>query len=287
VQGAFAETIHSIGYVPRGISDASLDDRYREIRSTPGTEFSVMEPIQYWCDLIASGLLPSQVKVLGIDGGRISASEYKIALALGASVGLLEGSGREAKKLRHNRQWRTARGLLCLPADSYIIEEFAMPHPPQLASSDRERLARTIHTAYCERERGVTTADDPSIAPWNTLLSYLKQSSRAQANRIFEKVQRIGYTVEKCSERTTPVIEFTSEELDIMAQMEHARWVVERLNGGWAPAATRDTRHKKSPYFVPWSELPERVKDNERAKVRDIPRLLSEIGLQVCKAGDA
>jgi hypothetical protein len=286
-QNAFPETIYSIGYVPRGVRGVPLDDRYREIRHTPGTDFSVMESIQYWCDLIASGLLPSEVKVLGIDGGPISASEYKMALALGASVGLLEGSGREAKKLRHNRQWRTAPGLLCLPADPYIIEEFAKPHPAQLDTRERERLAQVIHAAYRASEQGVTTVDDPSIAPWDELLSYLKHSNRAQADRIVEKVQRIGYDVEKRSGSTAPVREFTPTELDVMAQMEHGRWVVERLNGGWAHAAARDARHKKSPYFVPWRELTEDVKDKERAKVRTIPRLLSEIGLQLCKAGES
>jgi hypothetical protein len=147
VQEAFPESIHTIGYVPRGVKGVPLDDRYREIRLTSESDFSVMEVIQYWCDLVTSGVLPSQVKVFGIDGGSISASEYKMALALGASVALLEGSGREAKKLRHNRHWRASRGLVCIPTDSYIIGEFVKPHSQQLDTADRERLARVIHDA--------------------------------------------------------------------------------------------------------------------------------------------
>ena len=287
VQEAFPESIHAIGYVPRGVTDTPLDDRYREIRLTPNSDFSVMEAIQYWCDLVASGVLPSQAKVLGIDGGSISASEYKMALALGTPVALLEGSGRQAKKLRHNRHWRASRGLVCVPADSYIIEEFVKPHPHQLDTADRERLARAIHDAYRERERGITTADDPSIAPWDELPSYLKHSNRAQADRIFEKVERIGYTVEKrATGSAAPVTDFTPEELTVMAQMEHGRWVVERLNGGWMPGSRRDVLHKISPYFVPWRALPEYVKDEERKMVRNIPTLLDTIGLQVCKTGD-
>jgi hypothetical protein len=285
VQEAFPESIHAIGYVPRGITHTPLDDRYREIRLTPYADFSVMEVIQYWCDLVASGVLPSQVKVFGIDGGPISASEYKMALALGAPVALLEGSGREAKMLQHNRHWRASQGLVCISADSYIIEEFITPHPQRLDTADRERLARAIHYAYRERERGVTTADDPSTAPWDELPSYLKHSNRAQADRIFEKVERIGYTVEKRT-GATPVTDFTPEELTVMAQMEHGRWVVERLNGGWMPGSGRDVRHKISPYLVPWRALPEYVKDKERTTVRNIPTLLDAIGLQVGKTGD-
>ena len=236
---------------------------------------------------MASGVLPSQVKVFGIDGGSISANEYKMALALGASVALLEGSGREAKKLRHNRHWRASQGLVCIPADSYIIEEFIKPHPQQLDTADRERLARAIHEAYRERERGVTSDDDPSMMPWDELPSYLKHSNRAQADRIFEKVERIGYAVEKrTSGSPAPVTDFTPEELNVMAHMEHGRWVVERLNGGWMRGSGRDVRHKVSPYFVPWRALPEYVKDRERKTVRNIPTLLDAIGLQVGKTGN-
>jgi hypothetical protein len=243
-----------------------------------------MEAIQYWCDLILSGVPPGHVRVFGIDGGSISASEYKMALSLGASVALLEGSGREAKKLRRNRNWRSAQGLVCVPADSNIIEEFIKPHPPRLDAAQRERLARAIHEGYRERERGFTTADDPSIAPWDELPSFLKHSNRAQADRILEKVERIGYAVERRTRGSaTPVTEFTVHELNVMAQMEHGRWVVERLNGGWMLGSTRDVRHKMSPFFVSWRALPEYVKEKERQTVRNIPTLLATIGLQICK----
>ncbi len=176
---------------------------------------------------------------------------------------------------------------MCVPADSYIIEEFIKPHPQQLDTADRERLARVIHEAYRARKRGVTTADDPSMAPWDELPSYLKHSNRAQADRIFEKVEHIGYTVEKrTGGSAAPVTDFTSEELNVMAQMEHGRWVLERLNGGWMPGSGRDIRHKISPYFVPWHDLPEHVKDQERQMMRNIPTLLDAIGLQVCETGD-
>jgi hypothetical protein len=282
VQEAYPTSIHSIGYVPRDMTEVPIDDRYREIRHTPGAEFSAMEVIQYWCDLIASGVPPTHVKVFGIDGGSISASEYKMALALGASVALLQGSGREAKKIRNNRQWRDSRGLVCIPVDPYVIEEFANPHPVQLDPPNRERLARVIHEKYRDREQDLTAADDPAIASWDGLPSYLRHSNRAQADRVCEKIQRIGYSIEQSGNKT-PVTEFTSEELDIMAQMEHGRWVIERLDAGWTPGPRRDVRQKISPYFVPWTALSEGLKDKERQMVRNIPKLLATIGLQVCK----
>jgi RyR domain len=282
LQEARPESIHSIGYVPRDVTEVPIDDRYREIRYTLGAEFSAMEVIQYWCDLISSGVPPAHVKVFGIDGGAISASEYKMALALGASVALLQGSGREAKKIRNNRQWRASRGLVCVPADPYVIEEFIKPHPVQLDPSDRERLARVIHEEYRDSEQDLTTEDDPAIASWAELPSYLRYSNRAQADRVCEKIQRIGYAIEKSGNKK-PVTEFTPQEVDIMAQMEHGRWIIERLDAGWIPGPRRDVRQKISPYFVQWTALSEDVKEKERQMVRNIPKLLATIGLQVCK----
>jgi RyR domain/SLOG in TRPM, prokaryote len=283
VQEACPESIHAIGYVPRDMTEVPIDDRYREIRHTPGAEFSALEVIQYWCDLIASGVPPAHVKVFGIDGGSISASEYKMALALGASVALLQGSGREAKKIRHNRQWRDSRGLVCIPVDPYVIEEFAKPHPVQLDPPNRERLARVIHEEYRDNEKDLIAADDPAVASWEELPSYLRHSNRAQADRVCEKIQRIGYAIEKSGTKT-PVTEFTAEELDIMAQMEHGRWVIERLDAGWQPGPRRDVRQKISPYFVSWTALSEDLKNKERQIVRDIPKLLATIDLYIYKA---
>ena len=282
VQEAFPETIHSIGFVPRDAAEVPIDDRYREIRYTQGADFSAMEPIQYWCDLITSGVRPQHVRVFGIDGGPISASEYKMALALGVSVALLEGSGREAKAIRHNRQWRASPGLICVPVDPYVIEEFAKPHPVRLDPAVRERLARAIHAAYRETELDLTTPDDPAITAWDDLPDYLRQSNRVQADRLCEKVHRVGYRVDTCGS-AAPVATFTREELDIMAQMEHGRWVVERLEGAWTLERGRDVRQRISPYLAPWQALSEDVKDKEREMVRAIPKLFAEIGYQVSK----
>jgi len=285
VQEAYPESIHAIGYVPGNMTGAPVDDRYYEIRRTSGAKFSALEAIQYWCDLISSGVPPGHVKVFGIGGGSISASEYKMALALGASVALLEGSGREAKKIRHNRQWRTLSGLLCVPTDPFIIEEFVKPHPVQLDPPNRERLARAIHEAYGESERDPAVANGPAITSWEELPTHLRDSNRAQADRVFEKIQRIGHTIEKCGDKTR-VAQFSAEELDIMAQMEHGRWVIERLKSGWTQGPQRNISQKVSPYFVAWSMLSEDAKDKERKIVSNIPKLLASIGLQVCKKCD-
>ncbi len=105
------EAVTTVGYLPEFLpADATVDHRYDELRRTDGHGFSPAEPLQNWVDLVASGIRPDTVRVLGINGGRIAAVEYRIALALGATVGLVADSGREAGRLLSEERWSGQRG---------------------------------------------------------------------------------------------------------------------------------------------------------------------------------
>jgi len=91
--------VRSIGYLPGKSSKASgkmVDHRYSEHRHTGGADFSSLDLITFWEDYLAGGGDPAWVKLIGYNGGDVASSEYMIALALGAKVGLIAGSGREA-----------------------------------------------------------------------------------------------------------------------------------------------------------------------------------------------
>ncbi len=99
--------VSSIGYVPRNkASDIPLDERYTEIRQTSGKEFSILEGLQYWFDLLKSNIAPKNVKLIGVNGGNISALEYGMAIAFGAQVGILDQSGRAASNFIHDPLWQ-------------------------------------------------------------------------------------------------------------------------------------------------------------------------------------
>jgi hypothetical protein len=119
-QQTYPNTIRTVGYVPKTKTDF-LDKRYNEIRFTDGEKFSPIEPLQYWIDILASGIKSSDVKLLGIDGGRISAIEYRTALALGAQVAIVKGSGMEADKLLLDNDWNNSKNLISMPNDPKTV----------------------------------------------------------------------------------------------------------------------------------------------------------------------
>ncbi len=75
--------------------------------------------------------------------------------------------------------------------------------------------------------------------------------------------------------------EFTPEEVELLAEMEHERWVLEREADGWTYGETRDVDAKISPHLRPWDELTEEVKEYDRETVRGIPEFLAKAGFEV------
>jgi ppGpp synthetase/RelA/SpoT-type nucleotidyltranferase len=128
IQVAFPKSISSIGYIPATLPEGTeIDKRYKLTRITEGGNFSALEPLQYWFDVVASAMQPAKVKLLGIGGGKISAFEYRLALTLGASVGVVESSGREAARLFSDPHWKNSKNLKQLTDNVESVRSFILP----------------------------------------------------------------------------------------------------------------------------------------------------------------
>ena len=168
-----------------------------------------------------------------------------------------------------------------LPADAIIMKAFKESDSPKLAPGLRDTIARATHEEYRRTQAANAQGEELSIAEWDKLPDYLKESNRQQADNIIEKVQQIGCTVHKVTGRDVILTAFTKEEVEVLAEKEHARWNVERLLNGWKFGAKKDILKKTTPYLVGWSELPNPVKEKDRRIVRNIPGLLATVGLEI------
>ena len=114
----------TIGYLPGNVGNEQIDYRYTLERRTDGADFSVLEPLTFWDDVAAAGCDPRDVRLIGFNGGAIAGSEYRIALALGAQVGIVVGTGRAADTLLTDPLWTEHPRLLRLH-DPVDIARFA------------------------------------------------------------------------------------------------------------------------------------------------------------------
>ncbi len=279
----YRKAIRTLGYLPRPPlpPDARRDSRYSSIRRTEGKGFSPLEPLQAWIDILASGLRPSQVKVLGINGGQIAWAEYRIGLALGAKVGVIEGSGREAQKLLPDDAWGGLKNLLALPAESKTVRAFIGTGSKRMPPEMRDIMAKAIHEKFRETKARNLHSDDPSMADWRILKENLKESNRQQADDHLNKLRAIKCTVREVTDYEITEKKFSEKDINTMAELEHARWNIERLLDGWKYGEKKDVEKKISPYLVAWKDLPEDVKDWDRKAVENIPAILKLVGLEV------
>ena len=139
--GSPAETV---GYRPGSMPVSEVSDpRYSTLIATEGHGFSPREPLQYWADFLASGVKPGDVKVLGADGGRISALEYMMALAFGATVAIVEPPSGSASVLCQDPEWKMNRGLIRLPNDAMTLRAFVNPPRTTVPAEEVESRGAT------------------------------------------------------------------------------------------------------------------------------------------------
>jgi ppGpp synthetase/RelA/SpoT-type nucleotidyltranferase len=265
-----------IGYLPRNLPyDQQKDDRYTALVPSDGAGYGAGDALQYWTDLLLAGVRPADVRVLGIDGGRIAAFEYRLALALGAPVGILEPATRATAALKEDCDWVADPNLIRLPNDPMTLRAFLTTPSPALSSEEVDALARRIHENFLAKDRYKSL--DPVMKPWDELKEDLRGSNRSQAIRAAGFLERIGYRVEHSNDPINPA-KLMAEEVEALAEMEHGRWVVERLRSGWRYDSKRDPAKKLSPYLVGWTHLSEEVKEYDRDAVQVWPALLAEAG---------
>ena len=148
-----------------------------------------------------------------------------------------------------------------------------------------EILARAIHEDYVrrQREQGTPPEDNPSMVGWDALAETLRRSNRDQAADIGRKLQAVGCEMAASSPGEGEPFEFTLEEVELLARMEHERWWRDREADGWTFGPVKDVEKKTSPYLVPYDELTEDVKEMDRDAVRGIPSFLAEVGFVVVR----
>ncbi len=279
--GSGRKQFQLIGYLPkrlpRGVSAHGGYDRIIEV----GDDFLPDQTLHIWKDILAAGGIPREVLLLGCGGDPLSAVEYRVALCLGASIGLVSGIGGTADELLQDPLWSSVPGLYPLPPDRMTVRAFVNPGSRPYESHVLEAMAEEIHARYVASN----TRDLPAnLKPWKKLDPSFKEANLEQAAYAVNILKAAGLGIRRADD---PVVfdkrNFTPEEVEYMAELEHGRWNVERLKNGWRLGA-RDDAKKLHDCLVPWRELsdgPDGVKIYDRRAVTDFPVILAKAKLEV------
>lgn len=165
------------------------------------------------------------------------------------------------------------RGLMRAAREAHAVDDVSA-----------ESLARSvIYPAWVAQCRA--QGREPEYASFDEQPELLQASNLDQARDIPAKVRALGYRIVPAADvpEEECVDAFEPEEVEILARLEHVRWIEERLRHGWIYGAVRDDERRIHPDLVPYDELTERSKDYDRQAVVQIPGILAAAGLAICR----
>jgi hypothetical protein len=156
-----------------------------------------------------------------------------------------------------------------------------------------EKLAEAAHEVFCEglREQGYIYGPqtDPegkthnSLKPYQDLPEYEKESNRDNVRDIANKLAAVGYVMVPARSNEPP-FDFPGDDLEFLAELEHQRWMKEKINAGWKYAPSTEKEEKLHSALLEWDELPEGEKGKDRALIQQIPNILAKAGYAIVKS---
>jgi len=114
---------------------------------------------------------------------------------------------------------------------------------------------------------------------WHQLTEEGRSQFLVQSRFLLSMLDIAGYNVSGATERDTLYV-FSADVLDLLSKLEHDRWSRERIDEGWR-FGKRDAENRRTPYLLPWEDMPEEVRNYDREVVRNLPELLSKTGYTI------
>ena len=165
---------------------------------------------------------------------------------------------------------------------------------PSILLRNVEKLAIQIHQQYIdtttyqyEEKKANGELDDDLIEKYeglvsfNELSSHLKIANIRQARSIPSKLRIIGCELANKNDPREEITEFTQEEVNDLAMLEHDEWCEEKIKQGWVYGEERDDEKMIHNYLVPWDDLSPEIQQYDIDPILNIPKLVQSVGLKI------
>lgn len=156
-----------------------------------------------------------------------------------------------------------------------------------LLSEIDDNVARLLHEEYCA-EDDRSRAQDPSRQralanrPWGELDETIRDANRYVADHFEVKLRAVGCKLAPLGEGVAANL--TTQEMELLARMEHDRWWADRALAGWTLAPVRNNDLKQHPNMVPYEELSEEIKQLDRDSIVKLRAILAASGTEVVRS---
>jgi hypothetical protein len=203
-------------------------------------------------------------------------------LALGASVGVIVGSGGGADAIIADPVWNGVPTLLVVPLDEASVQALvtspALIHAPDQLTA----MAKAFHAHFISDNPGKLPEN---MRPWDTLKKTYQTANLEQAKYAVEILRAAGFDVRSLTGKPDAITSFDGNgfkaDVERMAELEHGRWNIERLREGWRFGTPRNNDKKIHNCLVTWEVLPDDIREYDRTSIRAFPDILAKAGLDI------
>jgi len=144
-----------------------------------------------------------------------------------------------------------------------------------------ETMAKALH----EEWRELDLKQNRPALPWDDLPDHEKESSRNQAYNLLLNLKNYGYEYRLAPNPPLLAGQFYApEDLPLLGDMEHRRWMIEKFLNGWKYGETKDPDKKLNPYLQPSENLDSDTRKKDTKPIESTLRLLQASGYAVQKA---
>jgi len=148
------------------------------------------------------------------------------------------------------------------------------------------QIAVSIHEDYCRNRvaDGKTKELVPNLVSFDELSDEIKEANYDSARTIPRKLKLLNIELQRSMIGTEPeLLVFTNDEIETLSKWEHTRWNWQKLLNGWIYGEKRDDAKKINPSILPWSNLPDDIKEYDRQSVRLIPGIIKSAGYRAVR----
>lgn len=153
----------------------------------------------------------------------------------------------------------------------------------------RKRRLKEISMEMMESDGEANTAviesagETAEMASWENLDEFFKEGYRSRFRYLGENLVQFNAVLgirPIVPNAVDAIRDLYGPDLELLSEIEHRRWVKDKLEDGWVPGA-KDSELKHSAELVPYAELKESTKAFIRKEMRQVPEMLRAVGYEL------
>jgi hypothetical protein len=142
-----------------------------------------------------------------------------------------------------------------------------------------DAVAIALHAHYLDAAARLGAGSPVALAAWDGLPENLRDANRAAAEHAPILFAAAGL---RLAEAGTPAV-LEEAEVELLARVEHRRWMADRIERGWRFGETRDNARLLHPSLVAFEVLSAADQEKDRAQVRAMAEVLGREGFSVVR----